>query len=168
MAPENRYLCDYETAYRRSGGYRISGAGFIRVSENEAPEAARVARTIAIRAGNMVAHGWREAAWKPVTPGSPVFHPDQRKSGMFIVSSGWLDHIYRLRNRRHMRDVYVSEPYEFEVDGLFINDVAVLRAQGWSVSVQPERTLHYPEATVAIWIERPRPTKQATPSRGDL
>lgn len=91
--------------------------------------------------------GWSEKRWTP-RKGQPFsyLHDGVWEWESYLC----LDHQYRLV--RPGREVFVSEPY-----GLDPNDIEALNelaTQGWEVSIHPERAVHFPGRTVAIWMER--------------
>jgi hypothetical protein len=96
------------------------------------------------RTGARRLHGW----------GDPRSSPAQRwatldSSGTYVEQRGWLDHLYRLR-LSDARTVYRAEPYDLDGDDL--DDLALLRADGWHVSIGGS-PCHHP-TTVVVSLER--------------
>lgn len=139
-------LRTYPEAYRHIVGF-----------ENEAnadPSRLRAAMEVAERSRLAKEAGFRVFAWRP-GPGTPAagrvtgygpyweFDPE--------LTAGWLDHPYKLRSSDG-RTIFVSEPYGLSPSA--ITNLNRLQESGWSVDVRPERALHYPGRTIAIWITR--------------
>lgn len=124
--------------------------------DNADPERLAAARIIAERSRRFEEAGIRVRPWRPA-PGTPASRRSRYGTWEWdtgIVGNllgGWLDHPYKLL----MPDggkVFVSEPY-----GLAAEDIAGLQRleeQGWRVSIRPDRALHFPGRTVAVWITR--------------
>jgi hypothetical protein len=68
---------------------------------------------------------------------------------VYAVWRHWIDHAYRLRDPDGSW-TYIAEPYSIGEEAL--DDFAVLRAAGWSVSITATGARHAPGHTVAVRI----------------
>lgn len=118
---------------------------------NPDPDLARAGGEAARRIALFQMHGWEIAGWQP-GPMQPAAQRDRYWYWNQVLISGWFDHPYRLRTPAG-QTIYVSEPYHIHTEG--IENLARIAADGWSVEIMPEKALHFPGRTVAVWIRRP-------------
>jgi hypothetical protein len=110
----------------------------------------------ALRASAFVRGSWSLRAWRPKR-GQPAVERTSYGSWEFARHgfSGWIDHPYRLVRKREdgsARELFVSEPYSLDAEGL--RALVALADEGWLVSVGADWALHYPGSTLHITIEK--------------
>lgn len=131
--------------------------------DNEAsaePERLAAARMAAIRSNWLRSDGWKVLPWRPTTPNSPArqskgirgyykyWEFDRSRLGH------WFDHPYRLVNRNKGITIFVAEPYQ--INGEDLVQLAALEQEGWDVTIWPEKALHFPGSTTAVWLRKRR------------
>ena len=121
------------------------------------PDKEATVNTICERIDTFVQADWTMRAWHPTTPGSPCAvsvdgYPGMKEWDHQLVC-GWMDHAYRLI-KPDGTPIFVSEPYG--IDGGALIRLQYLHTNGWQVAIRPDKALHYPGLTVAIWITKAR------------